>query len=160
MGLEDIVLAYMGKGEHAGRQSADRDRASPVNALVWRLHRNQAYIAGAALAALGVLLLITGITMTRDYRAFLPAARRRAAAVRPASLFAGDGAVTSLVDATMVVPLLFGLFWGAPLLAREFEDGTQNLAWTQGVTRIRWLNHTVWWPLLAAAVWAWRWRHW
>ena len=29
--------------------------------------------------------------------------------------------------------------WGAPLLAREFEDGTHSLVWTQGVTRRRWL---------------------
>jgi hypothetical protein len=49
-------------------------------------------------------------------------------------VFASDDAITSLVNATMAVPLLFGLFWGAPLLAREFEDGTHNLAWTQGVT--------------------------
>jgi hypothetical protein len=124
-----------------------------VNALVWRLHRNQAYIAGAALAALGVLLLITGITMARGYHAFLascPAARNCGNA---SHLFAADSAITSLVNATMAVPLLFGLFWGAPLLAREYEDGTHNLAWTQGVTRIRWLNRTVVWPLLAAAGW-------
>jgi hypothetical protein len=53
----------------------------------------------------------------------------------------------------MAVPLLFGAFWGAPLLAREFEDGTHNLAWTQGVTRRRWLSGNVIWALLAAAVW-------
>ena len=124
-----------------------------MNALVWRLHRNQAYIAGAALAALGALLLITGITMARDYHAFLASCAAARSCGHASQLFAGDGAVTSLVDATMAVPLLFGLFWGAPLLAREFEDGTHNLAWTQGVTRIRWLNHTVLWPLLAAAGW-------
>ena len=124
-----------------------------MNALVWRLHRNQAYTAGAALAALGALLLITGITMARDYHAFLASCAAARSCGHAGQLFAGDGAVTSLVDATMAVPLLFGLFWGAPLLAREFEDGTHNLAWTQGVTRIRWLNHTVLWPLLAAAGW-------
>jgi hypothetical protein len=53
----------------------------------------------------------------------------------------------------MAIPLLFGLFWGAPLLAREFEDGTHALAWTQGVTRGRWLSRTVAWALLAATVW-------
>jgi hypothetical protein len=124
-----------------------------VNALVWRLHRNQAYIAGAALAAMGALLVITGITMARDYHAFLASCAAARSCGSASQLFAGDGAVTSLVNATMAVPLLFGLFWGAPLLAREFEDGTHNLAWTQGVTRIRWLNHTVLWPLLAAAGW-------
>jgi hypothetical protein len=31
------------------------------------------------------------------------------------------------------------MFWGAPLIAREFETGTLRLAWTQSVTRRRWL---------------------
>lgn len=124
-----------------------------MNALVWRLHRHQAYIAGAALAALGTLLLITGITITRDYRTFLASCAAARNCGHASQVFTGDGAVTSLVNATMAVPLLFGMFWGAPLLAREFEDGTHNLAWTQGVTRTRWLTHTVLWPLLAAAAW-------
>jgi hypothetical protein len=34
---------------------------------------------------------------------------------------------------------LIGMFWGAPLVARELETGTFRLAWTQGVTRTRWL---------------------
>ena len=32
-----------------------------------------------------------------------------------------------------------GIFWGAPLVARELETGTFRLAWTQSVTRTRWL---------------------
>ena len=39
----------------------------------------------------------------------------------------------------LAVPGLIGMFWGAPLVAREFETGTFRLAWTQGVTRTRWL---------------------
>jgi hypothetical protein len=39
----------------------------------------------------------------------------------------------------VVVPGLVGMFWGAPLVARELEDGTFRLAWTQSVTRARWL---------------------
>ena len=31
------------------------------------------------------------------------------------------------------------MFWGAPLIARELEAGTQRLAWMQSVTRFRWL---------------------
>ena len=36
-------------------------------------------------------------------------------------------------------PALIGMFWGAPLIARELETGTFRLAWTQSVSRIRWL---------------------
>ena len=39
----------------------------------------------------------------------------------------------------LVAPALIGMFWGAPLVAREFEDGTFRLAWTQSVTRARWM---------------------
>jgi hypothetical protein len=38
-----------------------------------------------------------------------------------------------------VVPGVIGVFWGAPLLARELETGTYQLAWTQSVPRKRWL---------------------
>ena len=34
---------------------------------------------------------------------------------------------------------MIGLFWGAPLIARELETGTFRLAWNQSVTRERWL---------------------
>ncbi len=39
----------------------------------------------------------------------------------------------------IVAPALLGLFFGAPLIARELESGTYRLAWTQSVTRKRWL---------------------
>ena len=125
-----------------------------MNHLVWRLHRNQAYFAVAALAVLAVVLLITGVTMADDYRSALA----NCAATQSCDglgnvLFRGDGAIMDLVDATLVVPLLFGLFWGAPLLAKEFEDGTHNLAWTQGVSRWRWIRANIGWSLLAASVW-------
>jgi len=38
----------------------------------------------------------------------------------------------------VAVPGLIGIFWGAPLVARELETGTYRLAWTQSVTRKRW----------------------
>jgi hypothetical protein len=38
----------------------------------------------------------------------------------------------------LVLPMLVGMFWGAPLVARELEHGTHLLVWTQGVTRRHW----------------------
>src|SRR6185369_14593823 len=37
-----------------------------------------------------------------------------------------------------VRPVLVGVFFGAPLVAREVEQGTHRLVWTQGVTRLQW----------------------
>lgn len=47
------------------------------------------------------------------------------------------------------MPGLLGVFVGAPLLAREIETGTLQLAWTQSVTRTRWLLSRM---LIAGAV--------
>jgi hypothetical protein len=38
-----------------------------------------------------------------------------------------------------LVPMFLGLFWGGPLIARELEQGTHRLVWTQSVGRGRWL---------------------
>jgi ABC-2 family transporter protein len=38
-----------------------------------------------------------------------------------------------------LTPALIGLFWGAPLISRELETGTYRLAWTQSISRTRWL---------------------
>lgn len=44
-----------------------------------------------------------------------------------------------MVKALPMVPVLVGLFWGVPLLSREYERGTHRLMWTQSVPRSRWL---------------------
>jgi hypothetical protein len=125
-----------------------------VNFLVWRLHRNQAYFAVAALAVLAVVLLVTGTVMGNDYRSALASCgATQSCGDLGSELFRGDGAIIDLVDLTLIVPLLFGLFWGAPLLSKEFEDGTHNLAWTQGVSRRHWLRVSIGWSLVAAALW-------
>ena len=126
-----------------------------MNTLIWRLHQRQVLFAVGALGALGAVLVITGVVMADDYtRFFANCGVTQSCADAGSVLFRGDGAIIDLVDATLLVPLLFGVFWGAPLVAKEFEDGTQNLAWTQGVTRRHWLTSNVAWVFAAAAVWA------
>jgi hypothetical protein len=124
-----------------------------MNTLMWRLHRTQAYIAGAALIVLAAVLLITGIALSGTYHHFVVGCAAAHDCGDTSQVFGGYSLITNLLFATMTIPLLFGLFWGAPLLAKEFEDGTHGLAWTQGVTRRRWLSRTVAWALLAATVW-------
>ena len=50
----------------------------------------------------------------------------------------------------LVLPMLVGMFWGAPLVAREIEHGTHRLVWTQGVSRLRWAATKI--GLISAAV--------
>ena len=40
----------------------------------------------------------------------------------------------------LVAPAIIGIFWGAPLIARELEAGTFRLTWNQSITRTRWLT--------------------
>ena len=122
--------------------------------LVWRLHRTQLYIAAALLAALTVLLLVTGLQMASQYHAALAACGASHSCANLAStLFLGSHAVGFLVIMTLGVPAVFGLFWGAPLVAAELETGTSQFTWMQSVTRKRWLAVTAGWMLLAAAAW-------
>ena len=39
----------------------------------------------------------------------------------------------------LIAPALAGMFWGAPLVAREYENDTYRLVWTQSSSRLRWL---------------------
>jgi len=56
------------------------------------------------------------------------------------------------VFALAVAPALLGAFWGAPLVAREIENGTHRLAWSQSVTRPRWLAVRLGGVVLSAAL--------
>jgi len=38
----------------------------------------------------------------------------------------------------LLLPAMFGIFIGAPLIAREVESGSYRFVWTQSVTRTRW----------------------
>jgi hypothetical protein len=122
--------------------------------LVWRQHRNQAYIAIAALAGLAVVLVGTGWQMASQYRLARTScmATHTCAALNVLTLGISP-LLLLLVLLTMVVPCLMGVFWGGPLIARELETGTSQFTWTQSITRGRWLTAKVGWTLLAAAVW-------
>jgi hypothetical protein len=50
-----------------------------------------------------------------------------------------DKVPIDLVKTLPWTPALVGLFWGVPLLVKEYERGTHSLAWTQSVRRFRWL---------------------
>jgi hypothetical protein len=122
--------------------------------LVWRQHRNQAYAAAATLAAFAILLLLTGRQMASQYQTALTACTASHTCGNLANtLILGTPVVSLLVTLTVVVPCLLGVFWGGPLVAREFETGTSQFAWMQGTTRRRWLTVKVGWILLAAAAW-------
>jgi hypothetical protein len=89
--------------------------------LTWLQFRVQAVTAAAALAAAAVILAATS-----PHRAL------------------NVGFYHWLYMAGIVVlyltPAMIGIFWGAPLISRELETGTYRLAWTQSISRTRWLG--------------------
>jgi len=122
--------------------------------LAWRQHRAQAYVAAAALAAFAILLLVTGRQMASQYQSALASCgASHSCGNLSSTLNLGSPVVTLLVTLTVVVPCLLGVFWGGPLVAREFETGTTQFAWMQSISRGRWLAVKVGWALLAGAAW-------
>ncbi len=104
--------------------------------------RVQALAALGALAVLAVILLVTGIELAHAYDATLGACKPLSDCASALSRFPSNGYLTAsnlLHPLVIAVPCVLGMFWGAPLAAREFETGTYRLAWTQGSTRTRWL---------------------
>jgi len=125
---------------------------SAMSWVVWRQYRAQAAIAGALLAAFAVLMLVTGVQVASQWHAALIACSANHTCGNLAdSLFLGSHAIGFLVIMTLGVPAVLGMLLGAPLLAYEFESGTSQYAWTQSVTRRRWLVAKSGWLLLAAA---------
>jgi hypothetical protein len=96
--------------------------------LTWRQFRFPAAAIFGAAAALALVLVAIG------------APDAGFAAVQ--SLMGNESRVTvyelSSV-ALLLLPAVIGMFWGAPLVARELEAGTHRLIWNQSVTRTRWL---------------------
>ena len=105
-----------------------------------RQFRTQASVAVAALVAAAVVALITGPKLVNLYETTVAncSAIGNCDAAR-ASLLSHDLKLSLWAGIFVIAaPGLLGLFWGAPLIAREFETGTFRLAWTQSVTRRRW----------------------
>mgnify|MGYP003525699891 FL=1 len=113
--------------------------------FTWRQFRTQTWITVGALAAVGVLLVITGRTIADAYDAANVAACGSDCSSAIDNFLhevktGTSGTAYDLATVAMyLVPALIGIFWGAPLLASELETGTHRLAWNQSVTRTRWL---------------------
>ncbi|WP_199702718.1 ABC transporter permease subunit [Jiangella rhizosphaerae] len=116
--------------------------------VAWRQHRGEFLGVAILLAGLGALLLTHGVAMHDAYDRL---------GIRDCHLVFLGGTDQACIDRVMdfeddyaglpqqftswlpFLPMVAGMLIGAPLLAREYEQGTWQLAWTQGVTRTRWL---------------------
>jgi hypothetical protein len=116
--------------------------------LTWRQFRAQIITTAAFIAVFGVVLLVSGLNVAHSYS---NAGVGSCHGAGPCSL-----AATAFIDQlkrggssdlvfyagifiVYLAPALMGIFWGAPLVARELETGTFRLAWNQSVSRSEWV---------------------
>jgi ABC-2 family transporter protein len=115
--------------------------------LTWRQFRPQVIVAAAGLAALAVVLGLTGMHVAHLYDTSGIGTCRAHGNCGPLTGNFMTQVKTTLdekafylgIGVLYLAPAVIGVFWGAPLIARELEAGTFRLAWTQSITRTRWL---------------------
>jgi hypothetical protein len=112
--------------------------------VTWRQHRLQVLTTAGLVLVVGLTALVTSLPVRDAYHhealaACLPPSTRPGCELI-VNHFRGEFANLAEVARWLILfPALIGVLIGAPLLAREFEHGTFRLAWTQGVSRRRWL---------------------
>lgn len=124
--------------------------------LIWRLHRAHAIVSAVVIVAVAAVLVPSGIAIANSYHHAVTncSVSHVACGDIAGIVFGSNGPFTSLVqDLAMAFPLVVGILWGAPLVPGEFEASTEDFAWTQGVTRRRWVLTNLGWALLVAALW-------
>ncbi len=108
--------------------------------LTWRQFRPQTLITLAVLIPLSIYLIIQGRGIHDFYDSQIAGCQGDACATA-LDLFEDkyEASITLIGALLLGVPAIIGIFWGAPLIAREVETGTHRLIWNQSVTRTRWL---------------------
>jgi len=107
--------------------------------FAWLQSRTQTLVVAVVLAGLAVAAAITGVQLSHLYSS-LVAHCTSGCDFATNEFTSHDQFFEHLLDVvSQVAPALLGIFWGAPMLAREYETGTYRLAWTQSVSRSRWL---------------------
>jgi ABC-type transport system involved in multi-copper enzyme maturation permease subunit len=131
------------------RPAADATRSarpglSKLAWVTWRQHRT-ALLGMLAVTAVGALVLLGyGLSMHSAFKSSgmadcLPGHQTSNCNAAQETFHNTQNRVTQLIALFLPLPVLYGLFIGAPLLAREYESGTYRFAFTQGAGRTRWL---------------------
>ncbi len=121
------------RSQPPGRRTAAVPWRQLVRVTV-RQHRRALLAMGLAVAVLAIVLAVTGIS----FHEFAARNGINWQGTRRGVDYAG-GTMQALALGLQLVPVLAGMFLGAPLVARETQTGTVRLAWTQTASRARWL---------------------
>jgi ABC-type transport system involved in multi-copper enzyme maturation permease subunit len=110
----------------------------------WRLQRPVFLVALAVMVVFAIWLVVTGSIQEAAYAIYLKHHCLNGPYTQSCLTLAGNYDSTNhftrvYIGLAVAMPPLLGLVLGAPLVAREIEQGTNRLAWTQSITRTRWL---------------------
>ena len=108
--------------------------------LTWRQHRTTILVTALLLVGMVAFLAIVGGQMHQGAQLLHSSTCERPGGCQDISNAWGDaiGQFHNVTVSLLVVPMLIGVFVGAPLVAREYEQQTYKTAWTQSITRTRW----------------------
>ena len=120
----------------------------------WRLQRTETLIALGILALLAALLVPTGISMANAYHrdglgSCLAVNISPTCGEKIGGFRADFQSLSDLANWFTLVPGLMGVLLAAPFTL-DLENGTYRLAWTQSITRGRWLAGKIGLPIGAA----------
>ena len=111
--------------------------------FAWRVQRLYLIVAAAAVAGVAIWFTVQGLHEEAFWNCLLNR-------IHPAGRYAYCSAAWSAYNFThwnpffywvlYAVPGLGGVLLGSQLVAREFDHKTSRIAWTQSVTRTRWLS--------------------
>lgn len=137
-----------------------------MNWLVWRQHRKQFIVLALVLALYTALVIPTGLHFWHAYQqALATCGRTQTCDQLSIQLFqtAWDsnlnpsqpgGGVNVVILLILALPFLLGMFVGVPLIAREYDEGTNLLVWTRSISRRKWLSVKLFWILTATVIFA------
>jgi hypothetical protein len=111
--------------------------------MTWRQHRGAAAVGATVLLAITTGLTFLGISVRSNVRRFgLSACLQTGSdcSTAIAHLYRQYHWLPPAAASLIVLPVLAGMFWGAPLIAREIETGTHRVVWAQSVSRLRWIS--------------------
>ena len=129
--------------------------------LSWRQHRIELLVIEIALALLAALLIQNGLVINAAFYQVVHGVSVASCIAQQNSGSLCQSLISNFHSAYddpynlpifALVPILVGIFLGAPLVARELERGTFRLVWTQSVTRLRWLLVKAGWQLVVILV--------
>jgi len=129
--LRSVPWPWRAAPDRLAGKLAERPRLAIARAA-WRQHRTGLIVAVGVLGIYAIILLVTGLDIHAE-----------PARLRPqlANCLCDPGQpANGTLLLPMLLPFLIGAFAGASVTGPDFEWYTTTFAWTQGVTKARWIT--------------------